>query len=178
MGQLEKPDVRTHHSPFWRFSLKLYGMAGVPPACLVLQDESGVDVNVLLFGLFLAGQGRRLAGDEMSMIAEATEAWRANVVVPVRTARRFLKEPPQAFSTAATEALRERVKAIELEAERLQQEGLYALRPIAAWGEAAAPAEAAKGNAAAYEARLGATFDRAAIETLLSAFARMPASTA
>lgn len=177
MADAEANPARAH-SPFWRFSLKFYGLPGAPPACLAVQDQSGADVNVLLFGLFLAGQGRRLSATDMAAIAAATESWRAGAVVPIRAARRFLKEPPAGFPTPPTEALRERVKAIELEAERLQQEALYVLRPVASWGEAAAPAEAARANVAAYEAQLGATFDRAAVETLLAAFAALPAAAA
>jgi hypothetical protein len=82
------------------------------------------------------------------------------------------------FATPAAAALRERVKAIELEAERLQQEALYALRPVEDWGEPGAPLEAARVNAFAYEAFLAASFDLTSLETLLSAFASMPASTA
>ena len=48
-------------SPFWTFSLRIYGQPGVPPACLTLQDEHGVDVNVLLFALYAASCGRQLA---------------------------------------------------------------------------------------------------------------------
>jgi uncharacterized protein (TIGR02444 family) len=38
--------------PHWRFSLAVYGRAGVPPACLKLQDNLGLDVNMLLLALF------------------------------------------------------------------------------------------------------------------------------
>jgi uncharacterized protein (TIGR02444 family) len=175
MADADKNTASAQHSPFWRFSLKFYGMPGVPAACLLVQDHSGADVNVLLFGLFLARQGRRLSAAELAEIAAASEPWRAGAVVPLRAARRFLKEPPVLFATQATAALRERVKAVELEAERLQQEALFALRPLERWGEPAAPAEAAPANVAAYAARLGAAFDPAAIETLLTAFAGMPA---
>ena len=34
-------------SPFWRFSVKFYGEPGVAQACIDLQDQVGVDVNVL-----------------------------------------------------------------------------------------------------------------------------------
>lgn len=38
----------------WDFALRLYGARGVGKACLLLQDESGVDVPVLLFSAWLA----------------------------------------------------------------------------------------------------------------------------
>ena len=40
-------------SPFWRFSLRLYRAPGVGDACIALQETSGVDVNLLLFLLWL-----------------------------------------------------------------------------------------------------------------------------
>jgi len=38
-----------HGSPFWRFSLRFYARAKISAICLLLQDEAGVDVNLLLF---------------------------------------------------------------------------------------------------------------------------------
>jgi uncharacterized protein (TIGR02444 family) len=46
-------------SPFWRFSLRLYRAPGVGDACIVLQEETGVDVNLLLFLLWQAKSGAR-----------------------------------------------------------------------------------------------------------------------
>ena len=48
-------------------------------------------------------------------------------VVPIRNVRRALKSPPPVMEPAAAEGLRTRIKAVELEAERLQQEALYGL---------------------------------------------------
>ena len=36
-------------NPFWQFSLDAYQRDGVQPACLSLQDDWGLDVNVLLY---------------------------------------------------------------------------------------------------------------------------------
>ena len=43
--------------PFWSFSTEFYGRTGVAPACLVLQDRFGCDVNLLLFALWAARRG-------------------------------------------------------------------------------------------------------------------------
>ena len=167
---LKIPVAHEGASPFWKFSLKFYSQKPVPSACLTLQDGAGVDVNVMLFALFLASQGRALSTADMRAIDGAVADWRVSAVVSLRTARRFLKEPPATFDNPATATLRDRVKAIELEAERLQQEALYALKPIDAWG-AAAPAsrDTAAGNMAAYEAVVGKAFDKPAVEALLTA---------
>jgi hypothetical protein len=84
--------------------------------------------------------------------------------------RRYLKDLPAGFEATGIEELRKRVKAVELESERLQQETLFALWPAASLGAACAPAEAARANVRAYEQALGATFDAAAVATLLGAF--------
>jgi uncharacterized protein (TIGR02444 family) len=156
-------------SPFWRFSLMLYGQKGVPPACLTLQDTHGVDVNVMLYGLWLATQGRRLSSGDMTTIDAAVRSWRAGVVVPLRGVRRTLKEPDDSFATPETAALRDRIKAVELEAERLQQEALFRLRAPAEWGVAEPGlAKAAQANLEAYAQALGALFDREAQSAMLA----------
>ena len=39
-------------SPLWRFSLAVYADATVRQECLELQDEYGVDINLVLFCAF------------------------------------------------------------------------------------------------------------------------------
>lgn len=159
-------------SPFWTFSLAVYGRKGVPPACLTLQDEAGVDVNVLLFSLYLGSKGRSLSVDDVRAMVDTIEPWRRDVVVVLRTARRALKEPPSPFEGPAVEALRKSAKAAELEAERIQQEMLFVSFPLESTGRAAADAaEACKGNVEAYRLLLGATFDGPAVATLIEAVA-------
>ena len=157
-------------SPFWTFSLRIYGQPGVPPACLTLQDGSGVDVNVLLFALYAASCGRGLASADLARIMTSIDPWKLQAVVPLRGVRRFLKDTPAGFEPEGVEELRKRVKAVELESERLQQETLYALWPVNGLGSQMDPAEAARTNASAYESALNAKFDAAAIATLLGAF--------
>ena len=38
---------------FWDFSVRTYGVPGVSQACLALQDERGVDVNMLLYCIWI-----------------------------------------------------------------------------------------------------------------------------
>ena len=47
---------------FWRFSLALYGRTGVADALIAIQDRTGRDVNVILFGLWIGvSRGHPLA---------------------------------------------------------------------------------------------------------------------
>src|SRR5262249_25685100 len=61
-------------------------------------------------------------------------------------------------------------KAIELEAERLQQEALYARSRSASRASEVRPPAAARANLAAYERVLGARFPNPALDRLVSAF--------
>lgn len=143
-------------SPFWQFSLRIYRSQEVQNACLALQDGSGVDVNILLFMLWLGSQGRELSAAEARRVIDAVEPWRAGVVVPLRTARRELKEPAKAIEANGAELLRLQVKRMELEAERLQQEALYALAKDGGLGRVGVGASmAAAANVDAYGAALG-----------------------
>lgn len=172
MASSETTGGQTAASPFWTFSLKIYAMPGVPAACLDLQDGSGVavDVNVLLYALFCARKGRSLNVEDVRRIVAFAESWRAGIVVPLRMARRALKEPPSGFNSLAVSALRQRVKAVELEAERLQQEALFSNLPADDLGAGATPVEAAQSNVAAYAQTLGTSFDPDAVRTILDAF--------
>ena len=171
--QQDSSEAKKAASPFWRFSLRIYGTPGVPAACLTLQDGSGVDVNVLLFGLFAASQGRQLAPADVTAIATAIEPWKLQAVVPLRGVRRFLKDTPAGFEAQDIPAIRQHVKMMELEAERLQQEVLYASWPMEALGDPAPAAEAARANVEAYASALRAKFDSGAVETLLGAFVNL-----
>ncbi len=157
-------------SPFWTFSLRYYAGVGVPTACLTLQDGAGVDVNVLLFALYAARCGRRISSDDVAVFIAALADWRDRVVVPLRGVRRALKDAPAQIAAADAEALRNRIKAMELEAERLEQEALFARFPLVGLGEAEAPVAAARHNVAAHAKALGATFDMDAVNTLIAAF--------
>jgi uncharacterized protein (TIGR02444 family) len=174
MTEETKPPVSK--SPFWRFSVKFYAEPGVAPACIELQDQAGVDVNVLFFLLWNATKGRTFSRAHVVEIERQIGPWREMAVVPLRAVRRTLRSPPAAIAPDAAEGLRTRIKAVELEAERLQQEALYQMAQADGLGEpAAAPADAARGSVAAYEATLK-PFPKSAIEAVLTAFSSFQAS--
>jgi len=157
-------------TPFWRFSLTFYRQAGVAEACIALQDDCGVDVNLMLFLLWLAASGRQLSAENITELDQAVRSWRDLTIIPIREVRRKLKGAPTLVEAGKQEALRTKIKAIELEAERLQQEALYARSRSAPHGSEARPAAAARANLAAYERVLGAHFPKPAADGLLSAF--------
>ena len=162
-------------SPFWRFSVKFYAEPGVAPACIELQDQAGVDVNLLFFLLWNAAQGRELNNSEVAELDRDFGAWRDLAVVPLRELRRGLKSPPQVIATDIAEGFRTRIKAVELEAERLQQEALYSLAQSGRIGrDASSKTEAAQRSVAAYQAHLR-PFPPEPLKTVLTAFAKFQA---
>ena len=166
------PATVVRKSPFWRFSVKFYAVPGVAPACIELQDRAGVDVNVLFFLLWNATEHRALSQPEVAEIERKIGAWREAAVVPLRNVRRALKTPPPVMKPDEAEGFRTRSKAVELEAERLQQEALYALAQAGAFGQrAASPLEAARRSVEAYQAVLG-RFPPGPLDSLLAAFAK------
>lgn len=157
-------------SRFWRFSLRFYAMPAVAPACLRLQDEAQVDVNIALFLLWQALAHRSVSEQEIRAIDHAVRSWRDEVVRPLRRVRRVLK----IHSTSAREgdamALRSEVKRSELQAEKLEQQMLAGFGGSTGRREAG-PAEAAAASLASYEAVLGTKFPDTALRDLLAAFA-------
>jgi uncharacterized protein (TIGR02444 family) len=157
-------------SPFWRFSLRFYRQPGVADACIALQDGCGVDVNVLLFFLWLATARRCVSLAVAREVCTTAAPWRDDVVVPLRTIRRRLKEGSALIERSATEAFRTRVKSLELESERLEQEALFALAEGLATNDTTTIEGAARVNLASYEDVLGCDFPEAAV-TLIEALA-------
>ncbi|MBO0753404.1 MAG: TIGR02444 family protein [Bradyrhizobiaceae bacterium] len=161
-------------SPFWRFSLGFYRQPGVAQACIALQDGCGVDVNIVLFFLWLATGRRCVSPDVARAVCASVASWRDDVVAPLRAIRRRLKAGSALIERAAAEELRAKVKAVELESERLQQEALFGLAAGLATHYAATIDAAARANVAAYEHVLGRALTPAAIATLLAALAVPP----
>jgi len=153
-------------SPFWKFSLRFYAQPGVARTCIELQDAAGVDVNLLFFLLFLASNERGLAHDDIAHIDAAIAPWRDNVVRPLRSVRRALKNN---LAVSEAENLRTEVKRIELESERLQQEALSEMFPIGKIGTITSREAAARANLAAYARYLGSV-PQAPLEVVLRAF--------
>lgn len=158
-------------SAFWRFSLRFYALPDVAPACLALQDEANVDVNLLLFLLFLAEQGRAVTRDDVARLDAEIAAWRAEVVEPLRAVRRRLKTGVGDVPPATSETLRNMVKKIELEAERLEQGRLE--KEASTLGKPAHRETAARANLAAYEAHLGG-LPQAPRDAVLAGFLARP----
>ena len=99
----------------WDFSNRIYSHRDVEKSCLYLQDHHGADVNLLLFCFWSGVTHGRLTESQLASAIAMSVSWSEGVVQPLRSARRWLK----AFDGES--ALRSRIKANELDAERIQQ---------------------------------------------------------
>lgn len=114
-------------NPFWRFSLRVYATPGVETECLKLQDESGADVNLVLFAAWIgAEQEVRLRKENLAKLHVFSQRWQEAAVRPVRQARKALKQLPELVH-AEVQTLRRQLAGVELEAERIEEAMLFAM---------------------------------------------------
>jgi uncharacterized protein (TIGR02444 family) len=115
---------------FWDFSVRCYEEPGVADACLTLQESHALDVNLILYCCWMGVSRGRCEKATFEAVLSFSELWSGQVVRPLRGARAWMKstgcEQLGDFRDACM-ALRERVKALELEAEKLQQNVLAAM---------------------------------------------------
>ena len=161
---------------FWAFSLRTYAGDGVAPACLWLQDRCDVDVNLLLYCCWLGARGITLDSQSIAAARQAVAPWAQEVVQRLRMTRRWIKERLLAGDGQADPdyaALRESIKAAELEAERLQQRMLTQLATPTVNSETRVDdaVQVTADNSVRYLASLGATFDATVTDRLASVIA-------
>lgn len=107
----------------WSWAVAAYGREGVAEAALALQDEHGQCVPLLLWAAFVRPAAPDLIGRAVSL----ARTWETAAILPLRAARRGLKAELPGAADTARETLRARVKAAELESERLLLSALAGL---------------------------------------------------
>lgn len=121
----------------WDWAVAAYGAEGVSEACLELQDSAGQSVCLLLWAAWTASTGRAVDAETLDAAVDTARAWHSPTIDSLREVRRALKRPHPDMPPADREAVRDRVKAAELMAERCLLNALEALVP-----QAEAPARA------------------------------------
>ncbi len=99
----------------WSFALSTYARPGVESTCLRLQ-EHGADVCLLLCAAWLEQRGVALEPGRVHALQQLARPWRAQVIEPLRQLRTQWRALAQQDESLAQ--LRERVKSLELDAER------------------------------------------------------------
>lgn len=108
----------------WNFALRTYAQPGVESACLALQ-EAGCDVCLLLAGAWLERRATPCTHERLQVLREQAQHWQREVIAPLRRTRQQWRA--EAAGDAQLTSLRERLKALELEAERVLLQRLEAL---------------------------------------------------
>ena len=155
----------------WRFSLAFYAHAGVSEVLIRLQDRAGLDVNLMLFALWLGVSGRRrLTSEELVMADRIVHPIRTGIVEPLRALRRKLRSDPD----LDLQRLREAVKELELAAERIIQTRLArTAAPPGSDTHPAARAAVARANLALYLGpEMARSAEAATIREVLEGFVR------
>lgn len=103
----------------WSFSLERYSRPSVRGAALSLQDELGVDVNLLFFCVWHAVSGRgRLGAGDFEAIESRVAPWRDGVTLPLRRLRNAIKHDPFLSTFADAMDTRQKILGAEIESER------------------------------------------------------------
>ena len=146
------PVTRLDPGAFWEFSLAFYSRERVSAACLSLQNRHGADVNILLFCCWLATLGLKLEPAGFHAANVAVEAWRRDVLEPLRASRRAVADQFPEIAKSDRQAIKHAMLSVELECERIAQEKI---------------AQAASGQIAAEEGATPLQIASAALEAYL-----------
>ncbi|MGI9230065.1 MAG: TIGR02444 family protein [Gammaproteobacteria bacterium] len=114
----------------WDFSVQTYHTEEVRHACLALQDARNMDVNLLLFCCWYARFNDDQPQAALQNVFNFSKSWHDEVVQPLRRTRTWMKHtgcPDPRIPTADCTHLRDKIKAAELAAERVQQQTLQLL---------------------------------------------------
>lgn len=157
----------------WAFSLEVYGKPGVAEACLFLQARHGADVNLLLWAAVLGARcNHALTLEERRHAEETVAEWHDEIVRGLRALRTRLKSGPDPAPSPASEKLRSGIKALELEAERLEQEEL---QKLCLWPKASGTVDLAFANLLLMLPGRASDEDKAAMQSIAEAAALPPA---
>lgn len=111
---------------FWDWSLSVYARPGVEKLLLSLQDSHGLDINMLLWSLWCADRFEPPPEIVVRKAADMMRIWSSDVTAPLRGVRRALKQPPPRAPALEAASLRDRLKDVELSAEKIGQAMLEA----------------------------------------------------
>jgi uncharacterized protein (TIGR02444 family) len=103
------------------FAIRVYSAPEVARACLALQDEAGVDVPLLLFCGWYAVQAGEIDDKTFAAAKTIAQELGEQLIYPLRNTRRWMKNRREDQPWIA---LREAIKASELQAELLLLEQL------------------------------------------------------
>jgi uncharacterized protein (TIGR02444 family) len=111
-------------SGLWEFALTVYARPSVPEISLKAQDEWGLNVPSLLFGLWIEVRGHKIEAAQIPLILDLVRAYDDQLITPLRAIRRALKPLSHHIGSDIREGFRSEVKSMELRAEKALIEAL------------------------------------------------------
>ena len=114
----------------WDFAIAFYAKPGIQSACLTLQNTLGVNVPLLLCCCWVSKHYGVLPNALAKALSQFAQCYTQLSIAPLRTIRTTMKHSLHTqwpIRYTHWEALREQVKALELDAEKLLLQGLEQL---------------------------------------------------
>ena len=93
----------------------------------MFQDDYGADVSIILFISWCSSQGIRIDAQLLTRVEQSIGVWNRDMVVPLREMRRELTLNSGGMTRKTVSDFREKLKALELEAEHLELDTLAGL---------------------------------------------------
>ena len=119
----ELSDLDAECAAFRVYARRLYERPGLTRRLLVLQDEFGADINLILFCCYQAVvRGHALDKATLEHLIGAVTHWRKTAISPMRTIRRRIKQ--SLLSNPSLSTVYEALLVAEIEAEHVQQDML------------------------------------------------------
>ena len=129
MGHVTANEIRERNLALWDYATDVWRRPDVEPVCLALQDAYGHSPPLLLWRLWAVDQSRAL---DVSMIEQAVAAarrWENVVTRPLRAVDQGMKAILPSVSAESRAAIRGKLRALELDAERALLDALEDLAP-------------------------------------------------
>ncbi|MGH1470427.1 MAG: TIGR02444 family protein [Cellvibrionaceae bacterium] len=118
--KLKQPDLE---NPLWEFALALYSKPLVEETAIVLQNEYGVNVNILIWMCWLEKEGCRIDEDTIEGAERVIQSLHKDFVLPLRALR---KNPQLRDHSEITSTLKDAIQQAELVAEQVVMSAIYA----------------------------------------------------
>jgi uncharacterized protein (TIGR02444 family) len=108
--------------PFWDFSLSFYRQPGVADACLFVQDRYGLNINIVLFCVWVANSGGgALTTAHIATALRRIADWEGHVIKPLREIRRACRREALGVPEFLLQMFQPQIETVELEAEHVEQ---------------------------------------------------------
>ena len=139
MSKKAKPASKSDTNPFWDFSIWLYQKDDVAANCLIFQEETTLNVNILLLCCWAGWHGMAIEPRIFEDLLTRYDPWYHQVILPLRRLRTRMKHSIGAIQADQFHALRAQIKKLELHAEKCQQDFLFHALPQSTMGAEKAP---------------------------------------